>query len=908
MTAENKSFQGNLFIDSEEDFLEVASLQKSTNQNNLDLDEEKLSKDGLLRPRKKNVFRKSEGINKSKNKPDSEKELLSWTHHTMVNKLELTPVLRHYVELKSQNPERVLLYRLGDFFECFFEDAIYLSEVLELTLTGKEGGKTIGRVPMAGIPHHAAERYCSTLIQKGSSVAICDQLESVQNKEGKLLKRGITRILTPGTILEEGMLQAKKNNWLGALVIEKTNQNDYSKWSLAKADISTGEFIISVGNEISSLEQDLLNSEAAEIICEELDSDIFLKLNANNINFNLRSKTSFNVLEAETQIKKYYKLKTIQGFGLNESKLALRTAGGLLAYLNETNPQENINNNSKVLLEFPRIYLPNNSLIIDSQTRRNLEITRTQRDGQFQGSLLWSIDRTLTAMGGRCLRSWLDKPLITTDKIISRQDIISMLVEKKDIRKILRSLLRTMGDLERLAGRASAGQAGGRDLIAIADGLRRLPRLSINLKELKINFPDWLSELVNINTELTDLAKNIKDQLIENPPLNITEGGLIYDGVDPMLDGLRNQLDDQNKWLSQQELKERKISKNNNLKLQHHRNFGYFLSVKKSKSNSVPSHWIRRQTLANEERFVTPDLKEREGKIFKLKSKLENREYELFCNLRSIVASFSQSIRNTAKAVAALDVLLGLAELAATNNYCAPEILDNKNNNFKGKLNIKACRHPVVEQILVEEEFQANDIYLDNNTNLIILTGPNASGKSCYLRQIGLIQLLAQIGSWIPAKQATLTIADRIFTRVGAVDDLSAGQSTFMVEMAETAFILNQATNNSIVLLDEIGRGTSTFDGLSIAWAVSEFLAEKVKSKTIFATHYHELNDLAKKMKNVANFQVLVEETKEELYFLHKVIPGGASKSYGIEAARLAGVPLRVIDRARTILSSLETR
>ncbi len=912
MTPESKPLQGSLFKEADAKLASPNSLQKSQTLENSELNDEALTKDAQQRPRRKKSNTKENNHDLKKQESNSNENQPSWSHHSLVDKNKLTPVLRHYVDLKEQNPGRTLLYRLGDFFECFFEDAINLSQLLELTLTGKEAGKGIGRVPMAGIPHHAATRYCSTLIQKGLSIAICDQLENVQDKEGKLLKRGITRILTPGTVLEEGMLLAKKNNWLAAILITRTeNQSSYN-WGLAKADISTGEFKIQEGNGINSLEQELLNIEASEIICEELDQDIYELWKSKRINITKQSKTSFSLPEAKAVLQKNYQLKTIDGLGISEFELAVRASGGLLSYLNETNPIVETgpkkNKTSILKLEFPKVDFSNDTLIIDAQTRRNLEITKTQRDGQFQGSLLWAIDRTLTAMGGRCLRRWIEKPLIDAKQIVERQNVVSFLVQQRSLRKRLRNLLRAMGDLERLSGRASAGQAGARELVAIADSLLRIPQLSANLQNVPVGLPKWFKELQNINPDLIKLASTIKDKLIDNPPLSITDGNLIHDGVDPILDGLRNQLEDQDEWLKEQEQKEREASGNNNLKLQNHRTFGYFLAVSKSKSLEVPSHWIRRQTLANEERFITPDLKAREGKIFQLKVRSSNREYELFCDLRGIVGNYATMIRKTARAVAGLDALLGLGELAATNNYCAPEILNKVDGKSPRKIKLKSSRHPVVEQILVEESFEPNDIDLGDKKDMIILTGPNASGKSCYLRQIGLIQLLAQTGSWVPAEEASLSIADRIFTRVGAVDDLAAGQSTFMVEMTETAYILNQATRYSVVLLDEIGRGTSTFDGLSIAWSVSEFLATSIKSRTIFATHYHELNELSKEIKNIENFQVLVKETGDTISFLHKVVPGGANRSYGIEAARLAGVPEAVINNAKKILHRLEQK
>lgn len=905
MTAESISLQGSLFGDLAESPTNRKISPDSTKDD--DFSDAELIKNAQARPRPSKSSTDIEPLDHPIGDENPQgSDLTNVSHHSDVEITQLTPVLRHYVELKKENPERILLYRLGDFFECFFEDAILLSQLLELTLTGKAAGKEIGRIPMAGIPHHSAERYCSMLIQKGLSVALCDQLESTQNKEGKLLKRGVTRVLTPGTVIEEGMLQAKKNNWLAAVLIEaKPDKNSY-QWGLAYADISTGEFFVKEGIDLDALEQEIAKIEASEVICQQIDDrSLVKKWCPKNIELTQTAKTPFTLHEAKSSLKNHYKLNTINGLGFHEWELAIRAAGGLLAYLHETNPINSVERTrSDIPLEVPQLSVSNEALIVDAQTRRNLEILSTQKDGRFQGSLLWAIDRTLTAMGGRCLRRWLESPLIDLKRINARQEIVSFLVKESSLRQVLRKLLRSMADLERLSGRAGAGHAGARDLVAIADGLERLPLLAANLQSLPKKSPSWLIPLQNVDKDLLKLANTIRNTLINNPPLNLSEGGLIHDGIDPILDGLRNMLDDQNEWLNSQEEQERKASGNNNLRLQYHRTFGYFLAVSKSKANDVPSHWIRRQTLANEERFITPDLKTREGKIFQLKARSGQREYELFSDLRQIVGDHAHAIRKAAKSIAGLDALAGLAELAASNNYCAPKILDSKSG--ANKICIEACRHPVVEQMLVEREFQPNNIEIGDKTDLIILTGPNASGKSCYLRQIGLIQLLSQVGSWIPATKGLISISDRIFTRVGAVDDLAAGQSTFMVEMAETAYILNQATNNSLVLLDEIGRGTATFDGLSIAWSVSEFLAKEIKSRTIFATHYHELNSLAKTFTNISNSQVLVKQNGNDLHFLHKVVDGGANRSYGIEAARLAGVPKKVIDTANKVLERLE--
>ncbi|WP_269603706.1 DNA mismatch repair protein MutS [Prochlorococcus marinus] len=910
MAASHNPIQGSLFAENDQSVINESE-QLNTSQAHKEYPSNKqLKEDASARPRTK---KPSTNENQTIDLDDfSDTELVEpkWFHHNLPNIDNLTPALRHYVELKIENPERVLLYRLGDFFECFFEDAITLSQLLEITLTSKDGGKKIGKVPMAGIPHHASDRYCTELIKKGLSIAICDQLEAAPSKGNKLIKRGITRLITPGTILEEGMLLAKQNNWLAAVLLDFNSDPECIHWSLAKLDVSTGEFLVQEGKQINNLRHELIKLKAAEVISEK-KSISNLNRHEGFLEITEFNQTSFSKVEAKKTIENHYKLNDINGLGIHQDSLSIRTVGGLIDYLNKTHP--NINDNCKngiktnICIDFPQIKNNHAGLIIDNQTRRNLEITSTQKNGKFHGSLLWAIDKTLTAMGGRCIRRWLEEPLTDFDSIQHRQKIIGLMVKSSTLRKKIRKILRPMGDLERLSGRAGAQQAGARDLVAIAEGIKRLPIL----KKYLINDPvfeetKYFESIINLDKDLIELAAKINNEIISNPPLILTEGGLIYDGVDPILDGLRNQLDDHNSWLKSQEKEERKNSNINNLKLQYHRSFGYFLAVSKAKSINVPDHWIRRQTLTNEERFITPDLKEREGKIFNIRARISQLEYELFCKIRILVGKKSQIIRKAAKAIACLDVLAGLAELAATNDYSQPTIVDSQDENESRILSIKDGRHPVVEQILVEKVFVPNNIELGSETDLIILSGPNASGKSCYLRQVGLLQIMAQIGSWIPAKSCTLGIADQLFTRVGAVDDLAAGQSTFMVEMIETAYILNQATKKSLVLLDEIGRGTSTFDGLSIAWSVSEFLAKKIKSRSIFATHYHELNQISEYLENVDNYQVLVEYNNNSLSFLHKVERGGANKSYGIEAARLAGVPKEVVNYAKQILNNLE--
>ncbi len=907
MAASQNPLQGSLFEGKDSQNNNDFNQNKNLKTSNTNFSNQSLENVSSLKPRlKKTADKKNIDLNGTE---IEEIEYPKWSHHSLPNINNLTPALRHYVELKIENPEKILLYRLGDFFECFFEDAIKLSELLELTLTSKEGGKRIGRIPMAGIPHHAADRYCTQLIKKGFSIAICDQLESAPAKGHKLIKRAITRLITPGTILEEGMLSAKQNNWLACVLIESSLNNELINWSIAKVDVSTGELIAQEGKEMNNLTQELIKLEAAEIISDKNTINNY-NWSTSRMNITEYNQTSFTKLESITTILNHYCLKNIDGLGLNSSPLLIRTIGGLISYLNKTHPKLNTNEKNTIKthisIDFPKIKSYRAGLIIDNQTRRNLEITSTQRGGQFQGSLLWAIDKTQTAMGGRCIRRWLEEPLTDISSIKNRQEIISWLVKSSSLRKSLRKILRSMGDLERLSGRAGAQQAGARDLVAIAEGINRLPLLAKHLNHPICKKIKYFDSIINIDKDLVEIASNVNNKIIDNPPLSLTEGGLIYDGVNPILDGLRNQLDDHNSWLNSQEIKERRTSKINNLKLQYHRSFGYFLAVSKAKSINVPEHWIRRQTLTNEERFVTPELKEREGKIFQIRARISQLEYEIFCELRMLVGSKAKIIRQAAKAISCLDVLTGLAELAATNNYIQPEIFDDKDPLESRRLYIKEGRHPVVEQLLVDKFFVPNDVDLGSSTDFIVLSGPNASGKSCYLRQIGLLQIMAQIGSWIPARSAKIATADQLFTRVGAVDDLAAGQSTFMVEMTETAFIINKATEKSLVLLDEIGRGTSTFDGLSIAWSVSEFLAKKIKSRSIFATHYHELNQLSEYIENVENFQVIVEHENNSISFLHKVAKGGSIKSYGIEAARLAGIPRIVIENAKTILNKLE--
>jgi len=816
---------------------------------------------------------------------------------------------QHYVETKDKYPHALLLYRVGDFFETFFQDAVTVSRELELVLTSKHAGE-VGRVCMTGVPHHAWERYTTQLVEKGYAVVICDQVEDAADAVG-LVRREVTRILTPGTLLEEGMLKGSHNNYLAAVVIA----GEY--WGLAYADISTGEFLTTQAGNLEHLTQELMRLQPSEVLVPTNAPDLGSLLRPGEKSeylpeclppsfcYSLRSQTPFSAAEARTRLLQTFKVRSLEGLGCDHLPLAVRAAGGLLEYIEDTQKE------NSVPLQPLRTYTLSDFLIVDHQTRRNLEITQTVRDGSFHGSLLWALDKTCTTMGSRALRRWLLQPLLDIKGIRSRQDTIQELVEKTTLRQELRKLLRQIYDLERLTGRAGSGTASARDLVALADSLSRLPELSCLVAEAASPF---LKALQKVSPALQELAEKLLAHLVESPPIHLTEGGLIRPGINSQLDERRATVEADQQWIANLEVDERARTGVSTLKVGFNKTFGYYISISRAKADQVPSDYIRRQTLTNEERYITPELKEREARILTARDDLNKLEYEIFAALRDEVGEQAEVIRNISRAVAAADVLSGLAELAVYQGYCCPEMTSGRG------ISIAEGRHPVVEKSLPAGFFVPNSTRLGSGElgvesseeensplpDLIILTGPNASGKSCYLRQVGLIQLMAQIGSFVPAKSASLGVCDRIFTRVGAVDDLATGQSTFMVEMNETANILNHATSRSLVLLDEIGRGTATFDGLSIAWAVAEYIASEIRARTIFATHYHELNELATLLPNVANYQVTVKELPDQIIFLHSVQPGGADKSYGIEAGRLAGLPAVVIKRAKQVMGQIE--
>ena len=838
--------------------------------------------------------------------PEPKQANTSLTDTNLVeDRSKLSKMYQHYVEVKDKHPHALLLYRVGDFFETFFQDAVTVSRELELVLTSKHGGE-VGRVAMTGVPHHAWERYTTQLVEKGYAVVICDQVEDSADAIG-LVKREVTRILTPGTLLEEGMLKASRNNYIAAVVIAVNH------WGLSYADISTGEFLTSQGSDLEHLTQELMRLQPSEVLFPTNAPDLGSLLRPGETSpslpqclprsfcYSLRSQVPFSQAEARSILLQKFKVRSLEGLGCEHLPLAVRAAGGLLEYIEDTQKA------NPVSLHLLRTYTLTDYLIVDHQTRRNLEITQTVRDGTFHGSLLWALDRTSTAMGSRALRRWLLQPLIEIKGIKSRQDTIQELVENTPLRQDLRQLLKQIYDLERLTVRAASGRANARDLVALADSFSRLPQISRLVEDARSPF---LKALQKVPPILEELAEKLHAHIVESPPIYLKEGGLIRAGINSLLDERKATVESDQQWIANLEVDERARTGIPTLKVGFNKTFGYYISISRSKSDQVPDNYIRKQTLTNEERYITPDLKEREARILTARDDLNQLEYEIFDALRDEVGSHAEIIRNISRAVAAADVLCGLGELAVHQGYCRPEMLIGR------EIDVVDGRHPVVEQSLPAGFFVPNSTGLGGTNSpeaedaekpdLVILTGPNASGKSCYLRQVGLIQLMAQVGSFVPARSARLAVCDRIFTRVGAVDDLATGQSTFMVEMNETANILNHATLKSLVLLDEIGRGTATFDGLSIAWAVAEYLAVDIKSRTIFATHYHELNELATIVPNVANYQVTVKELPDQIIFLHQVQPGGADKSYGIEAGRLAGLPPVVIQRAKQVMGQIE--
>ena len=802
---------------------------------------------------------------------------------------DLTPMMQQYMETKKQYQDCILFYRLGDFYEMFFEDALTASKELEITLTGKSCGLE-ERAPMCGIPYHAVEGYLTRLVNKGYKVAICEQMEDPKLAKG-LVKRNVIRIVTPGTNLNVQSLEASKNNFLMCITYLP------AKIGISVADVTTGDYYLTEVEDLKKLNDELMKYEPSEIICNEA----FLVSGFDVGNLKEKYRISVNALEphffddegCKRVLLRHFKVNTLIGLGIEEFPVGMIAAGALLQYLYETQKTE--------LTHFTHIYpyLTNKYMLLDSSTRRNLELSETLRDKQKRGSLLWVLDKTKTAMGGRLLRSMLEQPLIEKAEMERRLDAIEELNRDSVSRDELREYLNPIYDLERLLSKVTYKTANPRDFIAFRNSLEMLPAIKTVLKGFE---KAELTEIERNMDSLQDIYELIVAAIEEEPPISIREGGMIKDGFDETIDMLRSAKKDGKQWLAELEEADRERTGIKNLKIKYNKVFGYYFEVTNSYKDLVPEDYIRKQTLANAERYTTPRLKELEDTILNAEDKLTTLEYDLFCKIRESIAMELERIQRTAKAIARLDVYASLSLVAERNHYVRPKL------NEKGIIDIKDGRHPVVEQMIQNDLFIANDTFLDNGSHCIsIITGPNMAGKSTYMRQTALIVLMAQVGCFVPAKSANIGIVDRIFTRVGASDDLASGQSTFMVEMNEVANILRNATSNSLLILDEIGRGTSTFDGLSIAWAVIEHISNRklLGAKTLFATHYHELTELEGKMHNVNNYCIAVKECGDDIVFLRKIIKGGADRSYGIQVAKLAGVPDMVIDRAKEIVEQL---
>ena len=801
----------------------------------------------------------------------------------------LSPMMVHYCQTKCAYKDSILFYRLGDFYEMFFEDAKIVSRELELTLTGKDCGLS-ERAPMCGIPYHAAETYINRLIDKGYKVAICEQVEDPKTAKG-IVKREVTRVVTPGTNLNMQELDEGKNNYLMAIVCVGDH------FGVSTADITTGDCYVTEIDEERKLWDEINKFLPAEIIC----NDAFLVSGVDVDDLRNRLHISVFALESwyfgddlcKQTLLEHFKISSLEGLGLADYDSGVIAAGSLFRYLLDTqkNTMEHMN---KIIP-----YTTDRYMVIDSSSRRNLELVETLREKQKRGSLLWVLDKTKTAMGARMLRSFVEQPLIDADAINERLDAVTELNMQAMLREEIREYLNPVYDLERLVSRISYRSANPRDLLAFKMSLEMIP----HIKNLLANFTSPL--LVRINEQmdgLEDLYTLLEASITEDPPLAVKEGGIIREGYNEQVDTYRNSKTQGKSWLAQLEAEEKEKTGIRNLKIKYNKVFGYYLEVTNSFKDLVPEYYTRKQTLTNAERYITPKLKELEDMILGAEDKLFALEYDLFCQVREELAAQIPRIQETAKAIAQLDVYASLSVVAQRNNYVRPTV------NTKGVIDIKNGRHPVVEKMINNDMFIANDTYLDNGSKRVsVITGPNMAGKSTYMRQTALIVLMAQIGSFVPAEKAKIGVVDRIFTRVGASDDLASGQSTFMVEMTEVANILRNATAKSLLILDEIGRGTSTFDGLSIAWAVIEHISNTklLGAKTLFATHYHELTELEGKIPGVNNYCIAVKERGDDIVFLRKIVKGGADKSYGIQVAKLAGVPDSVLDRAKELVDEL---
>ena len=803
---------------------------------------------------------------------------------------QLTPMMQKYIETKKEYADCILFYRLGDFYEMFFEDAKCVSKELELTLTGKSCGLK-ERAPMCGVPFHSAEGYITRLVSKGYKVAVCEQVEDPKLAKG-LVKREVIRVVTPGTNCNLTSLDEGRNNYLMGIV----SMDDL--YGLSVVDVTTGEYLLTEVDTSGKLLDEINKFMPSEIICNDsfYISGIDLEDLSGRMGISISALAPhyFDEELCEKALCRHFSVSSLDGLGLKDYSIGITAAGAVMEYLMETQK----NSLAHILSLVP--YQTGKYMILDRNTRRNLELVETLREKQKRGSLLWVLDKTKTAMGARKLRSSLEQPLIDKDEIVKRHDAIDELNENMITREELREYLNPIYDLERLLSKISYKSANPRDLTAFHSSLQMLPHILFLCQHFKSRLFQEFSQKLD---PLEDLCSLIASAIEEEPPLALHDGGIIRDGYDGQVDKLRAAKSDGKTWLATLETEERERTGIKNLKIKFNRVFGYYLEVTNSYKQLVPENWIRKQTLANSERYTTERLKELEDVVLGAEEKLYNLEYQLFCEIRDHIFTQVDRIQQTARTIAMLDMVTSLAYVAEKNNYVRPSL------NEQGILNIREGRHPVIEQMIDHDMFISNDTYLDEDSHrLVIITGPNMAGKSTYMRQTALIVLMAQLGSFVPAAAADISLVDRIFTRVGASDDLASGQSTFMVEMTEVANILHNATKNSLIILDEIGRGTSTFDGLSIAWAVVEHIVDKknIGAKTLFATHYHELTELEGKLDGVQNYYIAVKEDGEDIVFLRKIAKGGADKSYGIQVAKLAGVPENVLKRAREIAINLE--
>ncbi|HIR75289.1 MAG TPA: DNA mismatch repair protein MutS [Candidatus Choladousia intestinipullorum] len=802
---------------------------------------------------------------------------------------QLTPMMQQYMQTKKEYQDCILFYRLGDFYEMFFEDALTASKELEITLTGKDCGLE-ERAPMCGVPYHAVDSYLNKLVSKGYKVAICEQVEDPKLTKG-IVKREVIRVVTPGTNLNTQALDETKNNYLMCIVCMA------DRYGVSVADITTGEYLVTELDSERKLMDEIIKFTPSEIICNHsfYVSGIDIEDMKSRLGITVYALESwyFDDSMCSRVLMEHFGVSALEGLGISDYSCGVIAAGALLKYLMET--QKNSIANLTRLVP----YSIEKYMILDSSTRRNLELCETLREKNKKGSLLWVLDKTKTAMGARLLRKYIEQPLIDKKEITERLDAVEELKNNAITREELREYLNPVYDMERLISRISYQTANPRDLVAFKSSLSMLPHIKYLMKSLQTPVLKALEEQMD---ELADLFELIDSSIVEEPPVGIRDGGIIKEGFHDEVDRLRNAKSEGKTWLAELEAREREKTGIRNMKIKYNKVFGYYLEVTNSYKELVPDYYTRKQTLANAERYITPELKELEDMILGAEDKLYSLEYGLYIEIRNKIAAQIVRIQETAKAVAGIDVFASLALVAERNNYVKPSI------NERGVIDIKNGRHPVVEKMIPNDMFIANDTYLDNGKSRIsIITGPNMAGKSTYMRQAALIVLMAQIGSFVPAQSARIGLVDRIFTRVGASDDLASGQSTFMVEMTEVANILRNATRNSLLILDEIGRGTSTFDGLSIAWAVVEHISNTklLGAKTLFATHYHELTELEGKLTGVNNYCIAVKEKGDDIVFLRKIIKGGADKSYGIQVAKLAGVPDSVICRAKELAEEL---